>query len=76
MDFAMQKYGKFNLPAGISKSEWRGSHRWEKGNQLIEYIITNIHDGHVEIIEVSNKLYLKQIEEYNEKVGEWLDTRE
>ena len=76
MDFAMQKYGKFNLPTGISKNEWRGSHRWEKGNQLIEYIVTNIHDGHVEIIEVSNRLYLKQIEEYNEKVGEWLDTRE
>ena len=76
MDFAMQKYGKFNLPSGISKNAWRGSHRWEKGNQLIEYIVTNIHDGHVEIIEVSNRLYLKQIEEYNEKVGEWLDTRE
>ena len=64
------------MPSGISKNEWRGSHRWEKGNQLIEYIVTNIHDGHVEIIEVSNRLYLKQIEEYNEKVGEWLDTRE
>jgi hypothetical protein len=37
-------------------------------------MVTDIHDGHVEIIDIVNKLYLPTIENYNEKVGEWLDS--
>ena len=29
MDFAMKKYGKFNLPEGMPKQRWRGSHTWK-----------------------------------------------
>jgi len=75
MDYAMNKYGIFNLPEGLPKDKWRGSYVWEKNNEIIEYIMTNIHDGHVEILEISNKLYQNEISNYNEKVGEWLDTR-
>lgn len=75
MDFAMSKYGKFNLPEGLPKLMWRGSYQWEKGNDRIEYIFTNIHDGHAEIIDITSKLYALGMEEYNEKVGEWLDSQ-
>ena len=75
MDFAMSKYGKFNLPEGLPKLMWRGSYQWEKGNDRIEYIFTNIHDGHAEIIDITSKLYAFGMEEYNEKVGEWLDSQ-
>jgi len=75
MDYAMNKYGTFNLPEGLPKDKWRGSYVWEKNNEIIEYIMTDIHDGHVEILEISNKLYQNEISNYNEKVGEWLDTR-
>ena len=74
MDFAMEKYGKFNLPEGLPKEKWRGNHVWDLNLELVEYIVTDIHDGHVEIIDIVNKLYLPIIESYNEKVGEWLDT--
>ena len=50
MDFAMNKYGKFNLPEGLPKNKWRGSHQWEVGNDYVQYISTNIHDGHAEVI--------------------------
>ena len=50
MDFAMKKYGTFNLPEGMPKQRWRGSYKWEIGNEYIEYISTNIHDGHAEVI--------------------------
>ena len=75
MDFAMKKYGKFNLPEGMPKQRWRGSYNWEIGNDYIEYISTNIHDGHAEVIEITNKLYANAMAEYNAKVGEWLDSR-
>jgi hypothetical protein len=74
MDFAMQKYGKFNLPEGLPKNKWRGNNIWDKNLEVIEYMVTDIHDGHVEILEVVNKLYLPTLENYNEKVGEWLDS--
>ena len=74
MDFAMQKYGKFNLPQGLPKNKWRGNHIWNLNLEIVEYIVTDIHDGHVEIIDIVNKLYLPTIENYNEKVGEWLDS--
>ena len=74
MDFAMEKYGSFNLPKGLPKKKWRGNHVWDLNLELVEYIVTDIHDGHVEIIDIVNKLYLPTIENYNEKVGEWLDS--
>ena len=74
MDFAMQKYGKFNLPQGLPKDKWRGNHIWNLNLETVEYMVTDIHDGHVEIIDIVNKLYLPTIENYNEKVGEWLDS--
>ena len=36
MDYAMSKYGKFNLPEGVPKSRWRGNYFWESGNGTIE----------------------------------------
>ena len=75
MNFAMGKYGKFNLPEGLPKIKWRGSYQWEIGNNYIEYIFTNIHDGYAEVIEITNKLYANNMAEYNKKVGEWLDTQ-
>lgn len=75
MDFAMNKYGKFNLPEGLPKNKWRGSHQWEVGNDYVQYISTNIHDGHAEVIEITSKLYANIMADYNSKVGEWLDSR-
>ena len=75
MDFAMKKYGKFNLPEGLPKSKWRGSHQWEIGNDYVQYISTNIHDGHAEVIEITSKLYANVMADYNSKVGEWLDSQ-
>ena len=75
MDFAMQKYGKFNLPEGLPKNKWRGSYQWEVGNDYVQYISTNIHDGHAEVIEITSKLYANVMADYNSKVGEWLDSR-
>ena len=74
MDFAMQKYGTFNLPEGMPKTRWRGNNIWNKNLEVIEYMVTDIHEGHVEILEIVNKLYLPTIENYNEKVGKWLDS--
>jgi hypothetical protein len=76
MDFAMSKYGKFNLPEGLPKLNWRGSYKWEIGNDYIEYMFINIHDGHAEIIDVTSKLYSAGMAEYNAKVGEWLDSQQ
>jgi hypothetical protein len=76
MDFAMSKYGKFNLPEGLPKLMWRGSYQWESGNDNIEYIRTDIHEGHAEIIDITSKLYSFGMQEYNAKVGEWLDSQQ
>ena len=75
MDFAMRKYGKFNLPEGMPKQRWRGNYNWEIGNDYIEYISPNIHDGHAEVIEITSKLYANAMAEYNAKVGKWLDSQ-
>ena len=75
MDFVMNKYGKFSLPEGLPKNKWRGSYQWEIGNDYIQYISTNIHDGHAEVIEITSKLYANVMADYNSKVGEWLDSR-
>tara|TARA_B100001250_G_scaffold53210_2_gene41376 strand:+ start:451 stop:975 length:525 start_codon:yes stop_codon:yes gene_type:complete len=76
MDYAMNKYGKFNLPEGMPKVMWRGSYLWESGNDIVEYIKTNIHDGHAEIIDITSKIYSKAMADYNAKVGEWLDSQQ
>ena len=76
MDYAMKKYGKFNLPEGLPKNMWRGSYVWQSGNDIVEYIKTDIHDGYAEIIDITSKLYSSSMSIYNEKVGEWLDSRQ
>ena len=75
MDYAMNKYGKFNIPEGLLKKKWRGSYIWDTGVENIEYIRTNIHDGNAEIIDITSKLFSIGLQEYNEKVGEWLDSQ-
>jgi len=75
MDFSMKKYGKFSLPEGLPKNKWRGSNQWEIGNDYVQYISTNIHDGHAEVIEITSKLYANAMADYNSKVGEWLDSQ-
>ena len=76
MDFAMKTYGEFNLPAGIAKEKWRGSYQWEIGNNYINYVSTDIHDGRAESIEITSKLYANVMADYNQKVGEWLDSQQ
>ena len=76
LDFAMLKYGSFNLPIGIEKKNWRGSYVWEMGNDIINYIRSDIHEGNAEILEVSSKLYSSELNKYLDEVGKWLDTQE
>ncbi len=75
MDYVMNKYGKFNIPEGLPKTKWRGSYMWDTGIENIEYIRTNIHDGNAEIIDITSKLFSIGLQEYNAKVGEWLDSQ-
>ena len=75
MDYVMNKYGKFNIPEGLTKTKWRGSYMWDTGIENIEYIRTNIHDGNAEIIDITSKLFSIGLQEYNAKVGEWLDSQ-
>ena len=76
MDFAMKKYGRFNLPEGLPKKDWRGNYLWIKNTETIEYIAANIHDGHAEYLEIVGKLYEDKMAIYNEEIGKWLDSRE
>ena len=76
MDFAMKKYGQFNLPEGLPKKEWRGNYLWVQNTETIEYISANIHDGHAEYLEIVGKLYEDKMAIYNEEIGKWLDSRE
>ena len=76
MDFAMKKYGRFNLPEGLPKKEWRGNYLWVKNTETIEYISANIHDGQAEYLEIVGKLYEDKMAIYNEEIGKWLDSRE
>ncbi len=74
MDYAMEKFGKFDLPIGIGpKQNFIGNHFWKKGNREIEYISTNIHDGHVEMLAIVSMSYSYELSNYYEKVGKWLD---
>ena len=40
------------------KLDGGGNNIWDKNLEVIEYMVTDIHDGHVEILEIVNKLYL------------------
>ena len=75
MDYAMSKYGSFNIPEGLSKNKWKGSYQWEVGNDYVNYISTTIHDGNIEILEINSKLYSNIMADYNQKAGEWLDSQ-
>jgi hypothetical protein len=74
MDYAMSKYGTFNIPEGLPKNKWKGSYQWEVENNYVKYISTTIHDGNIEILEINSKLYANMMVDYNQKVGEWLDS--
>ncbi len=76
LDFAMLKYGSFKLPIGTEKNSWRGSYAWEVGNDIINYVRTDIPQGSAELLEVSSKLYSTDLNEYLEKVGKWFDSQE
>ncbi len=76
MDYAMRKYGSFDLPTTVDKHAWRGNHIWKSGNERIEYIAINIEGGETEIIAITNRLYEQKVFDYNRKIGEWLDAQE
>ena len=75
MDYAMFKYGSFKLPIGIEKKDWKGNHVWRVGNNIINYIKSDMHEGKIELLEVSSNLYSSQLNEYFGKVGIWLDSQ-
>ena len=75
MDYAMKKYGKFNLPRSISKQSWRGSRNWKIGNDLITYVIFDIPGGQTELIEITSTLYAAALNEYSTKKGKWEDSQ-
>lgn len=75
MEFSKKKYGNFEIPGNTTKLNWRGSYFWENKNSSIEYIVTDIHDGHAEILDITNLKNTESINNYNEKVGEWLDSQ-
>ena len=76
MDLAMKKYGTFSLPAGVKKKDWRGTYQWENTTEIIIYDYIDIHEGSLEIIELNSKLYEKDLVEYYEKFGKWLDSQQ
>ena len=71
MDYAMKKYGKFNLPQSISKQKWRGTRNWKIGNDLIIYAIFDIPGGQTELIEITSTLYAAALNEYFIKKEKW-----
>ena len=71
LDYAMKKYGKFNLPQSIPKEKWRGSHYWRIGNDLIIYAVFDIPDGQTELIEITSTLYAEALNEYYIKKEQW-----
>ncbi len=75
MDFAMKKYGSFRLPQEIDKMRWRGTHRWESDSEYIVYVVSNIQNGSIEIIEITSKLYANGVANYYEKFAKWLESK-
>ena len=75
MDYAMKRYGEFSIPAGIKKENFKGNYTWKKVNENIHYINTDIEGTNAEILEINNDLYLTELQNYNEKIGQWLDSQ-
>jgi hypothetical protein len=73
MEFSMNKYGEFNLPEGLPIEAWRGNHFWENNSEAIEYLVTNIPDGVIEMISMHRLKSNNAVNKYYEKVGKWLD---
>jgi hypothetical protein len=73
MEFSMNKYGEFNLPEGLPIEAWRGNHFWENNSEAIEYLVTNIPDGVIEMISMHRLKTNNAVNKYYEKVGKWLD---
>ena len=75
MDLAMEKYGKFTLPAGLKKKDWRGSNQWENDTEIITYISSNLFEGNIEILEINSKKHENNLVTYYGKLGKWLDSQ-
>ena len=75
MDLAMEKYGKFTLPAGLKKKDWRGSNQWENDTEIITSISSNLFEGSIEILEINSKKYENNLTKYSAKLGKWLDSQ-
>ena len=73
MEFSMNKYGEFNLPEGLPVEAWRGNHFWENNSEAIEYLVTSIPDGVIEMISMHRAKSNNAVDKYYEKVGKWLD---
>ena len=76
MDYAMGKYGIFNLPEGCLKQDGEevifGSLVMISLN-ILEQIFMMVT---AEIIDITSKLYSAGMADYNAKVGEWLDSQQ
>ena len=75
MELAMKKYGKFPLPEGLPIEQWKGNYYWEKGDTLIEFLVTDIYGGKLEMIGIQRLKGSSAFNKYNEKLGKWLDTQ-
>ena len=73
MEYSMNKYGEFNLPEGLPIKDWRGNHFWENNSEAIEYLVTSIPDGVIEMISMHRAKSNNAVDKYYEKVGKWLD---
>jgi len=73
MEYSMNKYGEFNLPEGLPIKDWRGNHFWENNSEAIEYLVTSIADGVIEMISMHRLKTNNAVNKYYEKVGKWLD---
>ena len=47
------------LPQEIDKMNWRGTYRWESDSEYIVYVVSNIQNGSIEIIEITSKTIRK-----------------
>ena len=76
LNYAMQKFGFFDLPKGIKKIDWQGNYTWESGNDIIQYIATSSNNsGKIEILQITSKLYDNLIQEYRERIIKWLEEK-
>ena len=52
---------------------WRGTHRWETNSEYIVYVVSNIQNGSIEIIEITSKLYANGVAAYYNKFAKELE---